>query len=401
MPNDFKSPAVSGVAVVYLSGFLQGLTLVSLPASSAVLKHMHGLTNSGYGFLFLPQVAFAVAGSFLGGALARRAGLRAILLAALLCNAFSQAALAESAYLQTEAAYYLLLLCASMLGLGFGLGAAPLNSYPQAFFPSRRDAAVVALHTLLAAGLAAGPLLAGLLISSGAWAWFPISLSLFSFLLAGAAALLRFPEFEERADKEVRARRSASSKTLWQLIAVAVLYAFAEGTFSNWAIIYLHESKNLTEAAGALALSLFWASLAVGRLLVSVLVAFILSERIWQTLPLFMAAVFIALPYADSPLAGVGLFALAGLSCSAFFPLTIRLASKSFPSHVAWVSSVITGALMVGIGMGTFAAGLLTGRLSLEVIYMISAIYPLSVFLLGRVLLRDVAPVVLTGWRRK
>ncbi|HLA05007.1 MAG TPA: MFS transporter, partial [Syntrophales bacterium] len=175
---------------------------------------------------------------------------------------------------------------------------------------------------------------------------------------------------------------------LWQLIAVAVLYAFAEGTFSNWAIIYLHESKNLPETAGALALSLFWAFLAVGRLLVSVLAVFMPSERIWRMLPLFMALVFIMLPYADSSLVGVGLFALAGLSCSAFFPLTIRLASKSFPSHVAWVSSIITGALMVGIGIGTFATGLLTERLSLEVIYTISALYPLSAFLLVIVFLR-------------
>ncbi len=63
MPNDFKSSANYGIAVVYLTGFLQGLTLVSLPASSAVLKHMHSLTNSGYGFLFLPQVALAVRNS--------------------------------------------------------------------------------------------------------------------------------------------------------------------------------------------------------------------------------------------------------------------------------------------------------------------------------------------------
>lgn len=383
-----KSPVVSGIAVVYLAGFLQGLTLVSLPASSIVLKHMHGLTSSGYGLLFLPQVALAVVGSILGGMLARRAGLRAILLAALLCNAFSQAALAESAYLQTEAAYYLLLLCASLLGLGFGLAAAPLNSYPQALFPARRDTAVVALHTLLAAGLAAGPLLAGRFISSGAWTWFPISLSLFSFLLTGAAALVRFPEFEERDDKAARGRGLISSKAIWQLIAIVVLYALAEGTFSNWAIIYLHESKNLPEAAGALALSLFWASLAAGRLLVSVMAVFMPSARIWRTLPLFMALVFIMLPYADSSLVGVGLFALAGLSCSAFFPLTIRIASKSFPSHVARVSSVITGALMVGIGLGTFATGLLTERLSLEVIYTISALYPLSAFLLVIVFLR-------------
>jgi hypothetical protein len=59
---------------VYLIAFLQGLTLVSFPASSAVLRQMHGFTDAQYGAIFLPQVALAVLGAVAGGTLARRSG---------------------------------------------------------------------------------------------------------------------------------------------------------------------------------------------------------------------------------------------------------------------------------------------------------------------------------------
>lgn len=388
MPAYIKSPAWFATAVVYLSGFLQGLTLVSIPASSVILRHTHNLSNREYGFLFLPQVVFAVLGSVLGGAFSKRLGLKPILWGALLYSAFSQVALAGSAYLRPDEAYYMLLLSEVLIGLGFGLAAAPLNSFPQIFFPLRRDTAVVALHTLLAGGLAVGPIIASIFIGSGAWAGFPIALAALGFALAGAGVLMSPSKPDESSVSEPETSAPRSSVLLWLFIAIAVLYAFAEGTFSNWTMIYLHETKKLSEAAGALALSMFWVFLAGGRLLVSVLVSFLPSVRIWQALPLLMVTVFILLPYADSALLGVALFSMAGLSCAAFFPLTVRLASKRFPAHIAMVSSIITAALMIGVGSGTFAIGLLAERLPLEIIYRVSALYPLVAFFLVTFLLK-------------
>ncbi|WP_034431885.1 hypothetical protein, partial [Candidatus Contendibacter odensensis] len=61
----FKHFSINVLALlaVYLIAFLQGLTLVSFPASSAVLKQMHGFTDAQYGAIFLPQVALAVLGA--------------------------------------------------------------------------------------------------------------------------------------------------------------------------------------------------------------------------------------------------------------------------------------------------------------------------------------------------
>ncbi|MBA2492707.1 MAG: hypothetical protein H0V34_13770 [Gammaproteobacteria bacterium] len=154
---------------------------------------------------------------------------------------------------------------------------------------------------------------------------------------------------------------------------IAILYAFAEGTFYNWAVIYLQETKRLPMAVAAAALSVFWAAMVAGRLTVSIAVLRLPAERIWLVLPVLMICAFLALPYANTPALGIGLFALAGLACSAFFPLTIGLISRRFEQHVAWVSSMIIAALMVGVGLGAFVIGLLRSQLALEQLYRFSS----------------------------
>ncbi|HRW66564.1 MAG TPA: MFS transporter [Candidatus Competibacter sp.] len=375
------SPNVPAVLAVYLIAFLQGLTLVSFPASSAVLRQMHGFTDAQYGAIFLPQVALAVLGAVAGGTLARRLGLQPLLWLAAAGNGLSQLALAASLWVMPALAFPVILAGTALLGWSFGLGGAPLNSYPPRFFPRRAPAAVVALHTLLGLGLMVGPLLADGFGRAGWWIGFPLSLLGFSALLALAAATVRLPleaggEMEER---RVETNPPLISGAFWTFAAIAVLYAFAEGTFSNWAVIYLREAKDLSAVVAALALSVFWGAMVVGRLLVAVLVVRIAPLTIWLALPVLMIAAFLLLPSASTPVLGLGLFALAGLACSAFFPLTITLASERFPEHVAWVSSMLIAALMVGVGLGSFVIGPLRDWLSLEQIYQFSAAYPIAV----------------------
>lgn len=389
-----RKARTAAVTVVYLSGFLQGLTLVSYPASSSLLKQMHGLSDPQYGAIFLPQVALAVIGAIGGGALARRLGLKNLLWMALIANAFSQLALAGSLVMNPALGFAVILLGTAALGFGFGLSGAPLNAYPPLLFPRRRDTALVALHTALGMGLAGGPLLVGGFVAHGAWVGFPVSLLLLALVLALAAAFVRMPQTEtapQAASPVTAGGRPLAALSFWLFALITVLYAFAEGTFSNWAVIYLHEGKHIPEMAAALALSVFWAAMASGRLLVSALVLRVPARRIWMTLPVLMIGAFMALPYAGSAVVGIGLFAIAGLACSGFFPLTIGLASERFPQYVPWVSSMLIAALMVGVGLGSFLVGALREWLALEQLYRVSAAYPLAALILARFLTRSTA----------
>lgn len=382
------SPVVRApVLAVYGASLLQGLSLVSFPALSGTFKTVLGVSDAQYGAIFLPQVAFAVLGAILGSLLARRFGLRSVLLLALVANALSQAALAGSATL----GYAGLLLGTTFLGAGFGIIAAPLNSYPALLFPSRGDIALVAVHTSMGAGLALGPLLAGELAVHAGWQSFPLVLLLACALLAVWSSALSLPDTVPTT-AETTAQRSGADKPgrdagFWLFAFIAVLYAFSEGTFANWAVLYLAETKQLNPMVASSALAVFWAALAGGRLLISALLVRIDAVWFWRALPVAMAAVFLLLPLATTPALGIALFAAAGLACSAFFPLTIGLAGRRFPNDLVWISSVLTAALMVGVGLGSWVVGLLRQMLPLEQLYQFSAVYP-AIIVLSSLFLR-------------
>jgi predicted MFS family arabinose efflux permease len=376
------------IGVLYLTAVLQGLAMVSFPASSAVLTGPLGLSDAQYGAIFLPQVALAIVGSIGGGTLAQRWGLKPLLLMTLLANALSQVLLGGAIWVDSAWAFPAVLVGTASMGFAFGVGGAPLNSYPPLFFPETSDTAVVALHSLLGSGLALGPILVAPFIARDAWIGFPILLAALCGLTLLAAIGLPFPR-DDDGGETADAPRPVRSGLFWAFVVAAVAYAFAEGTFSNWAVMYLHEARGVPEATAGLALSVFWAALVGGRLLTSALVLRISSQAILVALPVLMGATFLLLPLAEGAALGIGLFALAGLGCSSFFPLIVTLIGKAYPEHVAWASSMMIASLMLGVGAGSFIFGPLRSTFSFETIYQVSALYPAVALLAAFVIVRS------------
>ena len=62
------------VGLVYLTGLVQGLALVTFPAASSVFTspHGYGFSNTRYGAMFLPQVLLAILASSLAPKFANR-----------------------------------------------------------------------------------------------------------------------------------------------------------------------------------------------------------------------------------------------------------------------------------------------------------------------------------------
>jgi len=363
-------------AVVYVAALFQGLTLVSFPASSDVLMQAHRFTDAQYGAIFVPQVAAAILGALGGGALSGRFGLKAIFLLALLVNAVSQALLALSAFVPGPPAYATVLAGTACLGLGFGLTGGPLNTYPRLLFPTKSDTALLMLHSTLGVGLSIGPLLVGWLTMRQAWLAFPVGLAIAGGVLAIVAGTAKLPADHPAKSTIAMDSSPAAHPEFWLLLSIAVVYAFAEGTFSSWAVIFVRESRGLSPMTATGALSAFWAALVAGRLLVSGVLLRVSPLAPWSVLPLVILCAFLFIPTIMTPSAAIFGFGLAGLGCSAFFPLTVATASDRFSGAVAFVSSMLTAALMFGSGTASFIVGGLRTSLSLEELYRVSAIYP-------------------------
>jgi fucose permease len=366
------------VVCVYGSALLAGLSVVSFPASANHLKEAHGFSDAQYGAIFLPQLALSLAGAVLGGALVRRLGIATLLRLALLAFLCGEGALAATAQL-ASLAYPLLLAGTALVGFGFGIAAAPLNSFPGALFPRRAETAIVALHTLAGAGFALGPVLIGAVTEQQAWTLAPLSACALTLALLAASLGLSDPARGNVTPAQPDARTGIDS-----FVMIAVLYAFAEGTFSNWASIYLREERGVAASAAALALSAFWGALVLARLLASALLLRVTAARVWLALPPLMAAAFLALPAAHDARSGVLLFAFAGLTCGAFFPLTVGQALARTALHPAAVSGWLTAGLMFGSGLGSFLIGPLRAHLDLAHIYLLSSSYPLLAGILAR-----------------
>ncbi len=126
--------------------------------------------------MFLPQVVTAITASLLGAGLARRFGLKRVLLAGLLADLASMGLLVTSQFFtSTQAlAYGLLLAATACLGLGFGLVVPALNTFTAAFHPDGVDKSILTLNALLGLGTALAPVFVAVFVGVGAWWGLPV-----------------------------------------------------------------------------------------------------------------------------------------------------------------------------------------------------------------------------------
>lgn len=367
---------------VYSGAVLLGLTLVSFPASSAFLRASSGISDVAYGSIYLSQLVTGIAGALLGGVAVQRIGLRAMYLVTLAFFALSQILLASSSGASAGMALLLLMCATACFGFGFGFGGGPLNAFLPLLFPRRANVAIVALHMSAGAGLTVGPFLIAMLAAHNRWLAAPVGLCILATLLFLFTSCLRLPEVPGGGPAASMWPAPGRTPFFWGTAVMALLYSIAEAMFSNWCVLYLVEEKRISAQVAALALTCFWGSLTLGRLLVSVGVLWIRPASLLFVLPMFIAVAFIGVSDAHSATTGLLAFALAGFACSGFFPLLVGVAVAPFPRDVSWIASMLTAAMTVGVGIGSYAIGALHHALSITALYRYSVIYPVALLAL-------------------
>lgn len=370
------------IALVYGAALVQGLALVTFPAAGDILTNaaFHNLSSSEYGSLFLPMVAAAILASTLGGPVARRRGLKLVLLAGLGFDFVAMAVLASSqlAIGNPGLAYASLFVAMTALGLGFGAALTALNALAAAYFPERPDRALTALHALLGTGTALAPLLVALVTGLGVW-WslpFAVAAVLGILVLVGT----RLPLAPATGTGSAGAREDVTplgaTRMLGLFVAAAIVYGIVETVFANWAVIYLREDAGASVREAGYALTAFWAMVTAGRIAVAVFGGWLSPTRVYAFLPGLMIAALLWIATLGSATAGIGAFALAGLACSAFLPLTIGFAQACHRDLAEIVSGVMIAAYMLGFGIGSFGIGPLreTVGIPLSTLYGSSAV---------------------------
>ena len=251
------------IAAVYLSGFLQGISLIIFPAAGPLLTSpdFHGLTGSQFGFLFTPQIITAIIASALTARCVQWfGGMKRVLLVGLVANVVAMLLLAASHWFigMGVVPYLLLLLATGAVGAGFGFALSALNAYAFDLFRDKADAAVTGLHVLTGLGQVGAALTLGFFSGLGLWWGAPLSVGLaLALMIAFQLGLPLRLSAENTPQVNASGRRRLPGR-IWLYAVVVFLYGVCEATYGNWSPIYLEQDAGLSTAQAGLALSIFW-----------------------------------------------------------------------------------------------------------------------------------------------
>jgi len=379
------------IGVVYGAAIVQGLALVTFPAASSIFTSPDGFgfDSTRYGAMFVPQVVCAVLASALAPKLARRWSLRRVLLAGFAADIVSMVLLALSRLLlgAPDTAFGVLLVATAALGFGFGATVMALNTYAEAFFPAAVDRAVLVLNALLGVGTALAPVLVAAVLALGAWWLLPVAVACV-FVLIFAIALTQPLAAESVAGPSIGWMNLPPR--FWLYAASVFVYGILETLNCNWTIVYLTSERGVSARGAAFALAVFWGMVTLGRVAIALLSRYVPAGSIYVGLPVLLLITFQLSSRVQGETGGILAFAMAGLACSAFLPLSISFGGTEFP----YLSAVMAGGLIafyqLGYGVAAFGTGPLRDLigLPLSTIFAGGSIVALPLALIAALIIR-------------
>lgn len=379
------------IILIYLTGLMQGLVLVTVPAASSVFTdpRSFAFSASQYGGLFIPQVIMCILAALLAPKISSKIGSKTVYQAGLFFNGAGAALIALSqCFVGHPMAYICMMLATSAVGAAFGTTLPMINVYAQRFFPQNSAGALTGLHSLLGLGTALAPVLVVLFVKQIGWWVLPLSALAVMTAIFMASFFLSLKGEEEQVALARTSPAIPLGQEFWLFMAIIFFYGYCETLFGNWAIIYLKNEKSIPAIEASYALSVFWVMVTFGRLLTAFLSAWIAPRWIYRTLPVLIMISLWAVTTVHSGIMGIFFFGLAGLACSSFFPLSFSFAQGRFAAIAEKVSGCLMASYMLGYGFASYGIGRMVeaGSFTLESLYGFSIIVALIITFLGFIL---------------
>lgn len=327
---------------------LVGWTGLLVPSLIRSIKEAYDQTDAGIGILYFVYAVSYATGSFAGGMLTERLGRRTVLTLAAAAHGVGFILLAAAP------AWAVFLLAAVPGGLGGGAIDGGGNGLILDLYRSGRGRALNLLHLFFSVGALSAPVVTGRLVEGGvAWDSVVLWSGIAALAVAALFAVVAMPHGRrESVGTPSRASGDRTTGGLARLggplilLAVAIsCYVAAEIGVSNWLVRFLEPAPLST---ATLALSLFWAGLALGRLVGARLadrfdhVAFAMTAAGATAVVLVGAIMVPSLP------ASIALFGLTGVVTGPIFPMIVAIGGDRYPERSAAVSGFLSGAAVIG-----------------------------------------------------
>jgi fucose permease len=351
-----------------------GLVVFSFGPCLTAIADTYQIPLGRTGLLFTLYSVGLIPAVLLTGFLAETIGKRRIIAGAILVLGLSSALFAVAPAVGQPPVFGLALAVMVLMGIGAG----GIESIGNALIADENQPspafAMNFVHAFFAVGAVIGPLGAGLLLRAG------LPWQLVFYAGAGLLALLLMAMMGQRGlrdrsgESPLAAMGLFRSSLLWLLLIVLSFYVGAEVGFSAWVSPLMEKVLGADRGTAALAVSIFWAFMIVGRIAVSVL-----STR-FRPAPLLLAvgigSALASYGVARSP--GVGLCltmsALNGLFMAGVFGLVATDAARYFPEKSGAVFGILTAGVGVGAMLVPAAMGLLASAADLRMAMLVPAV---------------------------
>ncbi len=346
-----------------------------IPSLIRVIKGDFGQDDAGIGLLYLVSALLFAAGAFLSGILAGRIGRR---------NLLAGSALVLAAGLVTEGlapGWPVMLAGVALAGAGAGAIDAGVNGVIMDLAATGRGSALNRLHLFYSAGALAAPLVVGSLVDAGlGWR--------VAVALTGVAALAIAMPIRAVGAVPARARpallapdRQAPADFRVPLatlgIAMTCLVATEIGV-SSWLVGFLAEEPM---SVATLALGLFWAGHASGRLVAARVADRFPPVALAASCILFSGVALVVAVVGSQGAVRIALFAAVGFGIGPTYPMIMTVAATLYPHRAATVSGLLTAAGVGGsviypplMGFLSATAGLGAGMLGAALLAVVSGV---------------------------
>ena len=234
-----------------------------------------------------------------------------------------------------------------------GAGCVFLNSLPGMWVTSNNKVAtaraMVVLLLFFAAGMMVTPLAIGAALGLGAsWRWVLIAEAVLSLGLVVLLTLMPVSDIKGRENLRMRKLREVigfNSRLFWAVLGASVLYIGSEFILNVWLAKFEIDVFSVSKTVASLAVTLFWAGLIIGRIIIVPLTRRYLASRLLMAGSAVMAVFALGVALSTTPAMSMVMSFLSGLGASAAFPLILSFSAR-FPKWHAGV--VFSGVIMAG-----------------------------------------------------
>ncbi len=356
-------------ALGYASFILVGWNALLVPSLVPAIERDFAQPDAGVGVLYFVTALLFVIGSLVGGYVMERLGRGRALPAAVF-------GMAAGLALEAVAPSWTVFVVGGALA-GFGSGAVEvgMNGLFLDRFSEDRGRALSRLHLCFSLGALAAPLVIAAFVELGV-AWrLPFAATSIVVLAIGLGLATSHLGVHRAAVTSRVGRQSGGLRVPVPLVLLMVAitsYVAAESGISSWLVRFLDAAPI---GVATLALSLFWAGLAIGRLVASRVAHRYAPMAVATACGLATGAAVLAAVVVPWIGVSIALFAVAGVACGPIYPMIVASGGALYPARANAVSGVLTAAAVTGsvvyppamgfvsngfgLGVGMAGAGLL------------------------------------------